>query len=254
MNDITKTIAQHLVRLGLGYASQGPVQSVVANDGDRAGYVRLGDDQAGVELPAKGCEAWLAGLGATTLEDFWDAAGRLDAKAAEGRKAADGRHTLAGLRCLGGRIAWNAWVDGNERAVYEEALGLAVAEGERVFAENADAEAVELANGAVESVVVSDDDSDGPEFAIERIALSDIGKPDLVAEIESMDQEDRDSAEAYRFVTYGDDGYEESEGGVVLFVGNAGRAGICMNGDSSWTDASDAADAVRRYLTGNMVE
>jgi hypothetical protein len=88
MNDITKTIAQHLVRLGLGYASQGPVQSVVANDGDRAGYVRLGDDQAG----------------------------------------------------------------------------------------------------------------------------------------------------------------------VVLFVGNAGRAGICMNGDSSWTDASDAADAVRRYLTGNMVE
>lgn len=98
-----------------------------------------------------------------------------------------------------------------------------------------------------------DGDDDGPEFALERIALSDMGKPDLVAEIESMDQEDRDSAEAYRFVTYGEDGYEDG-GGVVLFVGRAGRAGVCMNGDSSWTDADDAAGAVSRYLTGDMIE
>lgn len=163
--DTIKTITHHINRLGLGYEGQGSAQSIVANEADRAGYVRLGDDQASVELPAKGCEAWLAGLGTTTPEDFWDAAGRLDAKAAEGRKAADGRHTLAELRCLGGRIAWNAWVDGNERAVYEEALGLAVDEGKRAFVENADAEAVELANGAVESVVVSDDEGDAERAA-----------------------------------------------------------------------------------------
>ena len=98
-----------------------------------------------------------------------------------------------------------------------------------------------------------DDDGDGPEFAIERIAISDLGKPDLLAEVETLSPADRASAEAYRFVTYGEDGYEESEGGVVLFVGNAGRAGVCMNGDSSWTDASDAEEAVRRYLTGTMI-
>lgn len=103
---------------------------------------------------------------------------------------------------------------------------------------------------------IADDDSDddGPEFALERIALSDMGKPDLLAEVETLSPADRASAEAHRFTVIGEDGYQNSEGGVVLFVGAAGRAGVCMNGDSSWTDASDATDAVRRYLTDDMIE
>lgn len=44
-----------------------------------------------------------------------------------------------------------------------------------------------------------------------------------------------------------------AQGWTVLYLPHAGRGGICDGADSVWTDASDADDVVRRYLTGRMV-
>lgn len=38
----------------------------------------------------------------------------------------------------------------------------------------------------------------------------------------------------------------------VLCV-DGSRFGLCLNGDSLWTDADDLEDAIRRYETGEMI-
>ena len=39
----------------------------------------------------------------------------------------------------------------------------------------------------------------------------------------------------------------------TLYLPAQGRAGVCTGGDSDWTDASSAADAIVRLLTDRMV-
>ncbi len=41
--------------------------------------------------------------------------------------------------------------------------------------------------------------------------------------------------------------------GQLLFLPSADRAGLCFGGDSQWTDAVSAEDAITRYNNDEMV-
>jgi hypothetical protein len=58
--------------------------------------------------------------------------------------------------------------------------------------------------------------------------------------------------ECYNLVSENSQGFIETVG-KLLYVPNAGRAGICRGGDSQWTDAVSAEDAVRRCNDDEMV-
>lgn len=60
--------------------------------------------------------------------------------------------------------------------------------------------------------------------------------------------------EVYSVIWYLRSETGDAEHGTVLYLPAIGRAGVCDGACSSWTDCTDADDAVRRYLTGRMVE
>jgi hypothetical protein len=46
---------------------------------------------------------------------------------------------------------------------------------------------------------------------------------------------------------------DHAEALQVAFCSRSGRAGVSAGAAADWTDAADAADAVRRYLSGEMI-
>jgi len=100
-----------------------------------------------------------------------------------------------------------------------------------------------------------DQDDQDDDFRLCRIELDEVKPLDLQEEIRVLDPEDLKTAEAHTITFYDGSGFEVSSyGGTVLFVKSCGRAGVCLNADSAWTDAGSAEEAVRRYLKGEMIE
>lgn len=58
----------------------------------------------------------------------------------------------------------------------------------------------------------------------------------------------------YYAVTWTVDDRPEAEGGNLLWVPEAGRAGICAGGDSTWDDADSVEDALDHYVVGDWGE
>jgi len=107
----------------------------------------------------------------------------------------------------------------------------------------------------------SDDDRcDGEEdveeedkFDLIPISLDEVTAGDLREEIDGLPAESRAETMAYRIRMFDASGYEDvNAGGTVVWFGMAARAGVCWNADTEWTDADDAADAVRRSLRGDL--
>lgn len=75
---------------------------------------------------------------------------------------------------------------------------------------------------------------------------------DLAAEYRDLPE--GTDIEVYSVIWYLHSETGDAERGTVLYLPAIGRAGVCEGACSSWTDCADADDAVRRYLTGRMVE
>jgi hypothetical protein len=92
----------------------------------------------------------------------------------------------------------------------------------------------------------------GHGFSLEEVpygeALAAIPAIDLTKEIASLDAL-RLTFECY-FITQ----QNKAEGGVLLYVPECKRAGIAWGGPAEWTDCTSADDAVRRFLTGEMID
>jgi len=70
----------------------------------------------------------------------------------------------------------------------------------------------------------------------------------------SLSKHTEPGAEAYEVVQYNAEGYEVTgERGRVLWLADVRRGGVSFGGDSVWTDAASAADAVRRVLDDEVI-
>jgi len=84
-------------------------------------------------------------------------------------------------------------------------------------------------------------------YRYETIQTSDLRATDLREE--AADLMARGAAvEAARVFFEG-----QAEAAEVLYIPEAGRAGLVWGGDAEWTDASSIEDAVQRYLDGEMI-
>jgi hypothetical protein len=79
----------------------------------------------------------------------------------------------------------------------------------------------------------------------------DLSYTDLTSEAETLESKG-ETVECYNLVTENDNGLIE-KAGTMLYVPSAQRAGLCFGGDSQWTDAGSAEDAVRRYNDDEMI-
>ena len=91
------------------------------------------------------------------------------------------------------------------------------------------------------------------DFSLEPISAYDLSATDLrkeaeeiAAEVERFAFQHDKQAHAFRLTSP-----DTAEVGSVLYCN--GRAGVAWGADAQWTDADSAEDAVRRFLTGEMV-
>ena len=82
-------------------------------------------------------------------------------------------------------------------------------------------------------------------YTIEAMDLDQIAALDLQ---DVLTREGHAGYAAARAYGIGDDGYRNGLMLTVLYHADAGRAGVCSNGDSQWTDCGSIEDAVERYL------
>ena len=59
------------------------------------------------------------------------------------------------------------------------------------------------------------------------------------------------AVECYELENVDDNGFYRTVG-EMLFIPSVQRAGLCFGGDSEWTDATSAEDAISRYNADEM--